>query len=526
MTHSFRSRIWSLAFGGAAAAFMLWSLWLIHSVGRLQTELTASVSHISRIQEIEPSLRQLQQGLAEIAGQGDAKAGATTWTRAARGYAAGVALLRRDQEIASLLAKTDQCARRILSLGLQNLRSPGTPEVRRARLSEANENLNSGIAAVQESVRELLQRAASISSDLGQERLELDNVAIIACLLAALASILMELNRRDNRRLVAAEKRLTLAHRTLESRAVELTDTNSRLHSEILQRERSEKELAQRTAELERSNSELERFAYVASHDLQEPLRAVAAHVQILQEDYQGRLDADADESIRHAVEGADHMRLLISDLLAYSRIGRSHDALEPTSAAHAFSTALRQLVVAIEESGAQVTCDDLPEVIADPTQLMQLFQNLVGNALKFRKENPPRVHVSVARSDEGWLFSVRDNGIGFDPKHAERIFAPFERLHGRHQYPGTGIGLAICKKIVERHGGRIWVESQPGNGCTFRFTLPGAKSPPAEATREEPGTSDGAAPEDPALRIPPALPSVPTQDRAEPSHPVTLANR
>jgi light-regulated signal transduction histidine kinase (bacteriophytochrome) len=255
--------------------------------------------------------------------------------------------------------------------------------------------------------------------------------------------------------------------------------------------------------ELERSNLELEGFATIASHDLQEPLRAVASHVQILEQDYKGRLDAEADESIHHAIQGTAHMRLLNNDLLAYSRVGRRNDPLEPTSAAQALATALRQLEVAIRESGAKVTFDELPEVAADSTQLIQLFQNLVGNALKFRGDEAPSVHVSVEKTDEGWLFSVRDNGIGIDPQYSDRIFAPFERLHGRHEYPGTGVGLAICKKIAERHGGRIWVESRPGEGCTFRFTMPVLPIPDPDSKASDPiadhsqpeGTADAAAP-------------------------------
>jgi light-regulated signal transduction histidine kinase (bacteriophytochrome) len=280
---------------------------------------------------------------------------------------------------------------------------------------------------------------------------------------------------------------LRTAKRVVEAHASQLAGANRRLSSEIAQRTASEKELAQRTQELERSNDELERFAYVASHDLQEPLRAVASHVQILEQDYKGRLDADADESIRHAVEGAAHMRLLINDLLAFSRIGRKNDPLQPTSASQALAAALRHLQVAIAESGAEVTFDELPEVTADPTQLIQLFQNLVGNALKFRGGAKPRVHVGVEAKEEGFVFSVRDNGIGIEPNDAERIFAPFERLHGRHEYPGTGVGLAICKKIAERQGGRIWVESEPGKGSTFRFTMPLARLEPTPAPEEPP---------------------------------------
>jgi signal transduction histidine kinase len=483
MKSSNRMRLWVLAFGCAVAVFMGWSLWLNRSVGALQSQLGECVSLVSRIQSLEPSLRQLEGVLSEAASGGKSTVDEDSWTRAARGYAQRVALLPGDEEIGNLLERTDRCARRILALGQQELRNPGTAEVRLSRITEARAQLGLGVAAIQESSQVLVERATAISASLGHERRQLDNVAVVACLLAALACGVMEISRRDHRKLQATERRLRTAHHAVETHAAELASTNAKLQSEVEQRTESEKQLALRSAELERSNAELERFAYVASHDLQEPLRAVAAHVQILAEDYKGKLDADADESIRHAIEGATHMRLLIHDLLAYSRISRKSDPLEPTSAADAFATALRQLKVAIEETAAEVTCDPLPEVTADPTQLIQLFQNLVGNALKFHGEKPPRVHVCVERTDEGWLFSVRDNGIGFDPQHSERIFAPFERLHGRHEYPGTGVGLAICKKIAERHGGRIWVDSKPGEGSTFRFTMP----VPVDAPKIEP---------------------------------------
>ena len=186
-----------------------------------------------------------------------------------------------------------------------------------------------------------------------------------------------------------------------------------------------------------------------------------------------GRLDANADEFIAYAVDGANRMQRLINDLLAYSRVGTRGKEFEPTDCTAVFDQALANLKVAIEESGAVVTRDPLPTVMADKLQIGQLFQNLIGNAIKYHGDEPPRVHVSAEQKGNEWVFSVRDNGIGIDPQYAERIFVIFQRLHTREEYPGTGIGLAICKKIVERHGGRIWVESQLGSGATFYFTIP-----------------------------------------------------
>ena len=242
---------------------------------------------------------------------------------------------------------------------------------------------------------------------------------------------------------------------------------------DITTRQEAEAHLLRKVEELNRSNEELARFAYVASHDLQEPLRMVASFTQLLSRRYKGKLDADADEYISFAVDGARRMQRLIQDLLAYSRVGTTKRDLLDTSSEEALQHALMNLRGAIEESGAMVTHDALPFVFADKTQLIQLFQNLIGNAIKFRGKEPPQVYVSAERRTGEWLFSVRDNGIGVDPQYAERIFVIFQRLHNREEYPGTGIGLALCKKIVERHGGRIWVASQTGQGATFHFTLP-----------------------------------------------------
>ncbi len=241
----------------------------------------------------------------------------------------------------------------------------------------------------------------------------------------------------------------------------------------VAERRRAHRALQRQAAELARSNAELQQFAYVASHDLQEPLRMVTSFVQLLGQRYRGRLDEDANEFIGYAVEGALRMRGLINDLLAFSRSDTAAEAAQPTDCEVVLSRALADLSVSIEESGAVITRDAMPIVMADASQLTQVFQNLIGNAIKFRGEKRPEIHVGATPQHEAWLFSIRDNGIGIHPDHAERIFDMFQRLHPRDRYPGSGIGLAICKKIVARHGGRIWVESGPGRGATFCFTLP-----------------------------------------------------
>ncbi len=235
-------------------------------------------------------------------------------------------------------------------------------------------------------------------------------------------------------------------------------------------------QLARQAEGLSRYNAELERFAYVSAHDLQEPLRTVASFTQLLARRYKGKLDAGADVFIQHAVDGCVRMRQLIDDLLAYSRLSRREAGVAPADCQAVYQQTLENLRSALEESGAVVTCDPLPTVIGDASRLAQLFANLIGNAIKFRGQEPPRVHVSAEQRDTEWLFSVKDNGIGINPAYAAQIFDVFQRLHAKHEYPGTGIGLAICKRIVEGQGGRIWVESQPGAGATFYFTIPAGR--------------------------------------------------
>jgi light-regulated signal transduction histidine kinase (bacteriophytochrome) len=231
--------------------------------------------------------------------------------------------------------------------------------------------------------------------------------------------------------------------------------------------------LAHQAIDLERSNAELEQFAYVASHDLQEPLRMITGYTQLLAKRYGDKLDQNANEYIGYAVDGAKRMQRLIHDLLDYSRVGTRGKEFAPTDCGAVVAGTLRALQPAIEESAATVTHDPLPTVMGDESQLLQLFQNLLGNAIKYRDSKPPVVQVSCKQEGGNWLFSVRDNGIGIDPQYANRIFVIFQRLHGRDKYAGTGIGLAVCKKIVERHGGKIWLESESGKGAAFHFTIP-----------------------------------------------------
>ncbi|MEG4321988.1 MULTISPECIES: PAS domain S-box protein [unclassified Microcoleus] len=241
----------------------------------------------------------------------------------------------------------------------------------------------------------------------------------------------------------------------------------------ITDRKAAEQQMLQLTEDLKRSNEELEQFAYVASHDLQEPLRAVTSYTQLFAQRYQGNLDDRADKYINYIVDGATRMQQLINDLLAYSRLGTRAQEFEMADCNAAVKQSLCNLQIAIAETKAVITCGAMPTVMADESQLVQLFQNLIANGIKFCRQDIPLIQIAAQRQEGEWLLSVRDNGIGIDPEYADRIFIIFQRLHGRRQYSGTGIGLAMCKRIVERHGGRIWVESQEGKGATFYFTIP-----------------------------------------------------
>lgn len=251
------------------------------------------------------------------------------------------------------------------------------------------------------------------------------------------------------------------------------------------ERARAQDQLANKVEELARSNCDLEQFAYVASHDLQEPLRMVAAYTQLLAERYQGKLDSAADRYISYAVEGATRMQALLEDLLAFSRVGRNGVVPAPTDANSAVDESLKNLALALKEHNVTVTCNPLPTILADHFQIVQLFQNLLGNAIKFRAKQNPCITISAEQKGREWLFSVFDNGIGIAEEHKDLVFKIFQRLHTRTEYSGNGVGLAICKKIVEHNGGRIWVESELGRGSNFRFTFPAAVADKAGKTED-----------------------------------------
>jgi light-regulated signal transduction histidine kinase (bacteriophytochrome) len=253
-------------------------------------------------------------------------------------------------------------------------------------------------------------------------------------------------------------------------------------HATVLQRSRDELELRveERTKELafanqvlEQSNLELKQFAYIASHDLQSPLRSISGFVQLLKSEYEGKLDEQGQDWIRRTVQSIGQMQTLIRDLLSYSGVDARSRPFARIPFLDIVNDALTLLDSSIHDSGGRVTWGELPEIMGDRSQLVQLIQNLIGNGLTYRSDKPPRIHLSAQRCGKEWIFSVRDNGIGIDPKYCEQIFEIFKRLHGQKEYPGTGIGLAVCRRVVSRHGGKIWVKSEPGHGSTFYFTIP-----------------------------------------------------
>jgi signal transduction histidine kinase len=331
-----------------------------------------------------------------------------------------------------------------------------------------------GITLLVSWLRLMGQQANLFDTELGVAMMAVAMVAMLTALIwwSAAALNQMDASRQES------EQALRRAHDDLEhiveKRTEELRETNVHLKHEVAERTAVQHLLASQAADLKRSNEELEQFAYVASHDLQEPLRMVSSYLQLLERRYKPQLDGDAIEFISFAVDGANRMKQLINDLLQYSRIGRKGAQPMPVDCQTVVSDALGNLSALIKETRAVMECGSLPTVVADPVQLRQLLQNLIGNAVKFRRPGvEPHVQISATRQEREWVFSVRDNGIGIDSQYNTRIFEVFQRLHTREEYAGTGIGLSICKRIVERHGGRIWVESLLGQGSTFFFTLP-----------------------------------------------------
>jgi light-regulated signal transduction histidine kinase (bacteriophytochrome) len=307
-----------------------------------------------------------------------------------------------------------------------------------------------------------------VPADWFAETVALVTSALMVAGIAFIAPIFLSVKHSEE----AVKKARDELEIRVQERTADLSRTNEALHAEIAGRKKAEKEIIRYADELKRSNYELQQFAYVASHDLQEPLRMISSYLQLIERRYKSKLDQDADEFIEYAVDGAKRLQNMINGLLEYSRVETSGKSFEPVDCEKVFGDTLANLKVAIEENSAVITHDPLPTVMADRSQILQLFQNLIGNAIKFRAQEAPRIHVSAGHKGDEWAFSVKDNGIGIEEQYKDRIFDLFQRLHSRG-YSGTGIGLSICKRIVERHGGKIWLESTIGRGSTFYFEIP-----------------------------------------------------
>jgi light-regulated signal transduction histidine kinase (bacteriophytochrome) len=307
-----------------------------------------------------------------------------------------------------------------------------------------------------------------VPADWAAETVALLTSALLVAGIAFIAPLFLSIKHSEE----AVKKARDELEIRVQERTADLSRTNEALQTEVAGRKKAETEIIRYANELKRSNYDLQQFAYVASHDLQEPLRMISSYLQLIERRYKSKLDQDADEFIEYAVDGAKRLQNLINGLLDYSRVETSGKSFEPVDCEKVFGDTLANLKVAIEESSAVVTHDPLPTVMADRSQILQLFQNLIGNAIKFRSQEEPRIYVSAGRKGDDYTFSVKDNGIGIEEQYKDRIFDLFQRLHSRG-YSGTGIGLSICKRIVERHGGKIWLESTIGRGSTFYFTIP-----------------------------------------------------
>jgi signal transduction histidine kinase len=343
----------------------------------------------------------------------------------------------------------------------------GAERVRQADTQKAILNILDDFVGEKRRLEETQRAVLNILDDSSEERSRQDTMH------RAVLNILEDFGA-EKERLEATQRAILNILDDFEEEKTKVEAANARLRREVAERAAAESALREKTDALARSNAELEQFAYVASHDLQEPLRMVSSYVQLFEKRYAGQVDAQAKKYIDYAVEGAKRMQALIGGLLEFSRVGRGDVPFRMVNTGAALDQALLDLRSAMDESGAVVTRGPLPTVTGNAERLVQVFQNLVGNALKFRRaDERPVIHVSAVPGAGEWSFAVRDNGIGMDRQYQDRIFVIFQRLHTRAEYPGTGIGLAICKKVIEGHGGRIWVESEPGAGATFHFTLP-----------------------------------------------------
>jgi light-regulated signal transduction histidine kinase (bacteriophytochrome) len=329
------------------------------------------------------------------------------------------------------------------------------------------------VASTPVSAEDTTRAILNILEDFTAERLRLGDTQ------KAILNILEDFGSEKSR-LESTQRAMINLLEDFDAEKSKVEAANAELRRENAERAAAEEALRENTRALGRSNADLEQFAYVASHDLQEPLRMVSSYMQLFEKRYRGVLDAQAEKYIDYAVDGAKRMQALIGGLLEYSRVGRQEEPAAPVEAGAALEQALTNLRSALDESHAVVTREPLPRVIGNAGQITRVFQNLVSNAVKFRRpEEPPRVQVAVQLRTGDALFTIRDNGIGIEPQYADRVFVIFQRLNTRAEYPGTGIGLSVCKKVIERHGGRIWFESQPGAGTTFSFTLPLAQERP-----------------------------------------------
>jgi light-regulated signal transduction histidine kinase (bacteriophytochrome) len=340
-------------------------------------------------------------------------------------------------------------------------------------VSARQQVIPAGVEPHSVTAEETTRAILNILEDFTAERLRLDHTQ------KAILNILEDF-AAEKARLESTQKAMINILDDFDAEKVKVEAANAELRRENAERAAAEAALRDKTEALGRSNADLEQFAYVASHDLQEPLRMVSSYMQLFEKRYKGALDGQADKYIAYAVDGAKRMQALIAGLLEYSRIGRQEEPPAPVDTGVALEQALANLRSALDESKAVVTHEAMPRVIGNSAQITRVFQNLLGNAVKFRRpDQSPRIHVAARIRANDVLFSVRDNGIGIDPQYSDRVFVIFQRLHTRTEYPGTGIGLSVCKKVVERHGGRIWLESQPGAGTTFSFTLPTTQEHP-----------------------------------------------